>query len=351
MIPFFRKIRKKFADNNKPMKYMRYAIGEIVLVVVGILIALSFNNWNQNVANKLKAATILEQIERELLEDVQYALKLNLRWQQQDSIYNIAISDSVSIDMYRKYPRLSYLTFYTEQNIIQMNGFELLKQNANLIDKSLNPLLSKMSKMYTYYSQEFAFNLQGDGDFSRHYNYEMAKDYTWFYKSKLSDEWLEYFATSSAYKNQLWLYKSEIISKNLGDSKRFITQAVEILRSIEEILTGEKRHLKTIWSKFVGPFTTFKLKPCQENIPASNPIRPSNSKHQIFTNNTSEKIEFRIVNRDGIDIFYEPFNQLESGESVYNPFVANVSIKVLDAKGNCIGYHVTTKENSVILIE
>ena len=47
MINFFRKIRKKMADDNKPMKYMRYAIGEIILVVIGILIALSINNWNE----------------------------------------------------------------------------------------------------------------------------------------------------------------------------------------------------------------------------------------------------------------------------------------------------------------
>ncbi len=37
------------ADDNKPLKYLRYAIGEIVLVVIGILIALSINNWNENV--------------------------------------------------------------------------------------------------------------------------------------------------------------------------------------------------------------------------------------------------------------------------------------------------------------
>ena len=47
MINFFRKIRKQLADDNKPLKYMRYAIGEIVLVVVGILIALSINTWNE----------------------------------------------------------------------------------------------------------------------------------------------------------------------------------------------------------------------------------------------------------------------------------------------------------------
>jgi len=46
MIPFFRKIRKKMADDNKPIKYLRYAIGEIMLIVIGILIALSINAWN-----------------------------------------------------------------------------------------------------------------------------------------------------------------------------------------------------------------------------------------------------------------------------------------------------------------
>ena len=58
MIPFFRKIRKKLADDNptsakatagmKTGKYLSYAIGEIVLVVIGILIALQVNNWNEN---------------------------------------------------------------------------------------------------------------------------------------------------------------------------------------------------------------------------------------------------------------------------------------------------------------
>ena len=51
MINFFRKIRKKYANDNRPIKYFRYAIGEIVLVVIGILIALQVNNWNVNRLN------------------------------------------------------------------------------------------------------------------------------------------------------------------------------------------------------------------------------------------------------------------------------------------------------------
>jgi len=46
MLPFFRKIRYRLAENNQFFKYSRYAIGEIVLVVVGILIALQVNDWN-----------------------------------------------------------------------------------------------------------------------------------------------------------------------------------------------------------------------------------------------------------------------------------------------------------------
>lgn len=48
MIKFFRKIRKNLISEGKTRKYFKYAIGEIVLVVIGILIALQINNWNEN---------------------------------------------------------------------------------------------------------------------------------------------------------------------------------------------------------------------------------------------------------------------------------------------------------------
>ena len=59
MINFFRRIRKQLADDNKPLKYMRYAVGEIVLVVIGILIALSINNWNEGRKDRIVEKSIL----------------------------------------------------------------------------------------------------------------------------------------------------------------------------------------------------------------------------------------------------------------------------------------------------
>src|SRR5210317_370552 len=48
MLKFFRHIRKNLMETGKTGKYFKYAIGEIILVVIGILIALSINNWNEN---------------------------------------------------------------------------------------------------------------------------------------------------------------------------------------------------------------------------------------------------------------------------------------------------------------
>ena len=47
MIKFLRRIRQKLLSENKISKYVLYAIGEIFLVVIGILIALQINNWNE----------------------------------------------------------------------------------------------------------------------------------------------------------------------------------------------------------------------------------------------------------------------------------------------------------------
>lgn len=81
MIPFFRKIRKQLANDNKPLRYMRYAIGEIVLVVIGILIALQINNWNQESHQKDKEKKMLFELDRDLASNVKI-LEREIKMQQ-----------------------------------------------------------------------------------------------------------------------------------------------------------------------------------------------------------------------------------------------------------------------------
>ena len=62
MIKFFRRIRQRLLSENRLGKYMLYALGEIVLVVIGILIALQINNWNERQKDQAKEQAILEQL-------------------------------------------------------------------------------------------------------------------------------------------------------------------------------------------------------------------------------------------------------------------------------------------------
>jgi len=68
MIKFFRRIRRRLLSENKISRYLLYAIGEIILVVIGILIALSINNWNENRITNAKGRAILTS----LLDDFEY---------------------------------------------------------------------------------------------------------------------------------------------------------------------------------------------------------------------------------------------------------------------------------------
>lgn len=87
MINFFRKIRKRLADDNKPLKYLRYAIGEIVLVVIGILIALQINNWNEDRKAQKKTNAYLVMLSDEIKTNLR-RLDLSQKFAEEHSQYN-----------------------------------------------------------------------------------------------------------------------------------------------------------------------------------------------------------------------------------------------------------------------
>lgn len=69
MIKFFRRIRQSLIIENSTGRYFKYAIGEIILVVIGILIALQINNWNEDRLIKKNEITILRQLNIDLREN------------------------------------------------------------------------------------------------------------------------------------------------------------------------------------------------------------------------------------------------------------------------------------------
>ena len=129
MINFFRKIRKQLADDNKPLKYMRYAIGEIVLVVIGILIALSINNWNELKKERVK--------EQKILASLYQDFKINIK--------NLDDALNVYPEMEDRSIRVLGLVGIANDSLKIMNPLSIIKTTYHLteiVDGTLNSILS-----------------------------------------------------------------------------------------------------------------------------------------------------------------------------------------------------------------
>ena len=127
---------------NKTGKYFKYAIGEIVLVVIGILIALSINNWNEKNKSNLKEVKILSELLNDLKSNYQELSPIKNNYtiaqRKSDSLIEVMEENKFDINIHSKlllrFDRGSLGLFNisnTAFKFIENNGFELLR-NDNL---------------------------------------------------------------------------------------------------------------------------------------------------------------------------------------------------------------------------
>ncbi len=150
MINFFRKTRKKLADDNKFFKYWRYAIGEIALVVIGILIALSINNWNEERKSDIELNEYLIKIAQNIKEDIGHAIEIK---QRRDTLIMDAqkarimlLKRESDLEKIRKVSRW-VREFYFIPNT---SGYEALK-NSSYLGKVKNTKIDSL--LNSYYAQ------------------------------------------------------------------------------------------------------------------------------------------------------------------------------------------------------
>ncbi len=145
MIKFFRKIRQKLIEDGNPKRYLIYAIGEILLVVIGILIALQINNWNEGQKNhraeKEKYAAIILDLERDLSRQMTLYWSFGLSKVTAYEIAGRSIEDTTVIEVIP----FNYLLYtfdyysYVKENHKHLTG--------EITDKDINNKLAR----YLYY--------------------------------------------------------------------------------------------------------------------------------------------------------------------------------------------------------
>lgn len=164
MIKIFRKIRYNLMSENKTGKYFKYAIGEIILVVIGILIALQVNNWNETRKDRIKEKAILKEVYNDFNKNLEqfYPIKksqfrtynsgeivlrninkLNLP-ASQDSVFNHAVN------MFGGYP------YHPSSGVVKSL---ISSGEINLIQNdTLRSLLVSWNDVFNDYNEEVIFD-------------------------------------------------------------------------------------------------------------------------------------------------------------------------------------------------
>lgn len=131
MIKFFRKIRQKLLSEGNTGKYLKYAFGEILLVMIGILLALQVNNWNEERKNNRIRKSYLENLKVDLKKDLENLEGLN------------------AINTYNE-TEGRYLSSFLDNNLVEVDTTRLIKSiffcghipNFTIISATYNDLIN-----------------------------------------------------------------------------------------------------------------------------------------------------------------------------------------------------------------
>lgn len=189
MINFFRRIRQSLLSEGKIGKYLKYAIGEIFLVVIGILIALSINNWNENRKNINKETTILANIHKEFKQNrKQLDSVVNLHKVAHSNSMKIIklfpikskpepkVLDSLSVQLWLAFGGVTFNPSQTSINALaSTSSFDLIK------NESLRDLLISWNDLITDYQEE---ELRSRDYAINQYDNFMSKHFDWNYNFK-----------------------------------------------------------------------------------------------------------------------------------------------------------------------
>jgi len=154
MIKFFKHIRKKVLIENRFGKYLIYAFGEIILVVIGILIALQINNWNIERQTELKEQAYLKEmgiyLQRDSLSLIR-VMKFNTKKakfvDEMLQIFTDTLTNKERFEIFNK--NANEFTFYEVFDPVRIAFNNML--SAENIDLIANPKLREaLSRYYNY---------------------------------------------------------------------------------------------------------------------------------------------------------------------------------------------------------
>ncbi|MCX2718012.1 DUF6090 family protein [Lentiprolixibacter aurantiacus] len=158
MIKFFRKIRQKLLSEGETGKYFKYALGEIILVVIGILIALQINNWNEERKAGIAEDKALIALKNEFEDNIQrFKLICEARKNAETGLrayYELISNDTVPLETKAEARRRAgFGGRWSVQNTV-LNGLVNSGAIENIKNDSLKTLLTRWPTLLNIWNDE-----------------------------------------------------------------------------------------------------------------------------------------------------------------------------------------------------
>ena len=167
MIKLFRNIRQNLLSEGKTGKYLKYAIGEIILVVIGILIALSISNWSERNKTQEKVNTFITSLKSDLINDlstISDVIKI-----QEDRLKaleeSIALGNNPQLKEILKNNQTEEISIGRNWTFFPVAGAYKAASGTGLIESLQNDNLKKdIINLYEYYYNRINYNGQLSDD-------------------------------------------------------------------------------------------------------------------------------------------------------------------------------------------
>ena len=241
MLFLLRKIRRKLLNSNKVTTYLLYAVGEIILVMIGILLAVQIDDWNEHRKTEIKIESLLREVQDDLALDIVRANEVLDFFNVKDSLVNLALRSQLTIEDYKNPESRPLRTLTTSAMHVSIhdNGYKKLMEQSDNIQPKFQELVDLLNEMYGYQKYEIdmddeRINLLTDRN---HDFYSDTKP--WFYKlndTELDDEAIDYYMNDPLYKNKLRSYRTYAIYSYALSVFQFTKNAQHAYRMIHEQL-------------------------------------------------------------------------------------------------------------------
>ncbi len=162
MIKFFKNIRKANLKEGKMANYLKYAIGEIVLVVIGILIALQINNWNEKQKERILEKKYLLRLVEEFNTDLDNITSninaIKKRKERAEFIMKTIDNPQLAEDSANYFVKSIEYAGYTSFPVISDNTFEEIKSSGKLSLITNESIRGALQQYYSWTSKRNQYN-------------------------------------------------------------------------------------------------------------------------------------------------------------------------------------------------